>query len=41
MQRYPIRTILFCKVCKSTTPHCIYDEEKKIYKCLICKTIHG
>ena len=30
-----------CPRCNSVTTHTLYDMEKGIYKCVICKTIHG
>lgn len=38
---YPIVKTIYCPRCKSSTKHTLYDEEKGIYKCLICKSIHA
>lgn len=38
---YPVTKTIMCPRCKSTTNHTLFDAEKGIYKCLICKTVHA
>lgn len=32
---------MLCPRCGIVTTHSLFDEEKGIYKCLLCKTIHA
>ena len=38
---YSFSKSLFCPRCKTITAHSLFDEEKGIYKCLLCKTVHA
>lgn len=38
---YSFSKNLFCPRCKTVTTHSLFDEEKGIYKCLLCKTVHA
>ncbi len=31
----------FCPRCKCITAHSLFDYEKSLYKCNLCKTIHS
>lgn len=38
---YATVTNIKCPRCGKVTKHSLYDMEKGIYKCLICKTVHA
>lgn len=38
---YPVTKKVICPRCKCTTNHALFDVEKGIYKCLVCKTVHA
>lgn len=39
--RFSPSKLMYCTRCGCTTTHMVYDLEKKIYKCILCKTIHA
>lgn len=38
---YSFTKNLVCPRCGTLTAHSLFDEEKGIYKCLLCKTVHA
>lgn len=33
--------MIMCKCCGIVTPHSLFDSDKGIYKCNLCKTVHA